>query len=110
MGNRIDPGPRDEHSDNQEGALFVSSQTGGFMIFESNRIDDAWHTSWGTNAILRAGLFNLRRRHSNGSHRPAAYQNWKIEVTRPGVKVRSSAGFFASRMKSGARRRVSNCS
>ena len=88
-------GRRNEHSDNQEGALFVSSQTGGFMIFESNRIDDALAHIMGDQRGYYVLAFQppAEAIQTDRIGQPI-YHKLKIEVTRPGVKVRSSAGFF----------------
>jgi VWFA-related protein len=86
---------RNEYKDNQWGSLFVSSQTGGFMITESNRLDD------GLARIMedQRGYYVLafqppaEAMQTDLSGQPV-FHKLKIEVTRPGVQVRSSAGFF----------------
>jgi hypothetical protein len=86
---------RDEYRDNQWGAIFVSSQTGGFMITEANRID----------AGLARVMADQRGYYLLGFQPPAEamqpdskgrldFHTIKIEVLRPRVKVRSHAGFF----------------
>ncbi len=86
---------RDEYRDNQWGAMFVSSQTGGFMITEANRID----------AGLARIMADQRGYYLLGFQPPAEamqtdsrgrldFHSLKIEVLRPGAKVRSHAGFF----------------
>ena len=86
---------RAEYWDAQWGALFVSSQTGGFMITESNRID----------AGLERVMADQRGYYLLGFQPPAEamqpdsrgrldFHKLKIEVLRPGLAVRSHAGFF----------------
>jgi hypothetical protein len=41
FGAKMTQSRRDEYSDNQWGGIFLTAQTGGFMITESNRIDAA---------------------------------------------------------------------
>ena len=86
---------RAEYRDNQWGAMFVSSQTGGFMVTEANRID----------AGLARVMADQRGYYLLGFQPPAeamqqdnrgrlAFHRLKIEVRRPGLKIRSHAGFF----------------
>jgi VWFA-related protein len=88
-------GRRTEYTDAQWGAMFVSSQTGGFMITESNRIE----------AGLARVMADQRGYYLLGFQPPAEamqpdstgrldYHRLKIELVRPGLKVRSHAGFF----------------
>ena len=88
-------GRRTEYRDAQWGAMFLSSQTGGFMITESNRIE----------AGLERVMADQRGYYLLGFQPPAEamklesggrldFHRLKIEVLRPGLKVRSHAGFF----------------
>jgi hypothetical protein len=88
-------GRRSEHSDSQWGALFVSSQTGGFMIAESNRIDA------GLKRIMadQQGYYLLGFKPPAEAMQPNDkgqfdFHRLTVEVLRPGLKVRSHAGFF----------------
>jgi len=98
--NGIDPNAmtgsrRSEYSDNQWGGVFLTAQTGGFMITEANRID----------AALDRVMADQRGYYLLGFQPPADamepdisgtpdYHRLKIEVLRPGLTVRSHAGFF----------------
>ena len=84
-----------EYRDNQWGAMFLSSQTGGFMVTESNRID----------AALARVMADQRGYYLLGFQPPAEamtagvkgsvdFHRLKVEVLRPGLSVRSHAGFF----------------
>jgi len=84
-----------EYRDNQWGAMFLSSQTGGFMVAESNRID----------VSLERVMADQRGYYLLGFQPPAEamhpddkgsldFHRLKIEVLRPGLTVRSHAGFF----------------
>jgi VWFA-related protein len=88
-------GRRSEYRDAPWGAMFVSSQTGGFMITESNRIE----------AGLERVMADQRGYYLLGFQPPAEtmrpdrtgrpdFHRLKVEVLRPGLKVRSHAGFF----------------
>ena len=88
-------GRRTEYRDAQWGAIFVSSQTGGFMIAESNRIE----------AGLERVMADQRGYYLLGFQPPAGvmqpdingrldFHRMKIEVLRSGLNVRSHAGFF----------------
>jgi hypothetical protein len=86
---------RDEYSDNQWGGIFLTAQTGGFMVTESNRID----------ASLERIMADQRGYYLLGFQPPEEamqpdfagtpdYHRLKVEVLRPGLKVRSHTGFF----------------
>jgi VWFA-related protein len=88
-------GRRAEYRDNQWGAMFLASQTGGFMITDSNRID----------AALARVMAAQRGYYLLGFQPPAAamhadskgsvnFHRLQIEMLRPGLKVRYHAGFF----------------
>lgn len=88
-------GRRTEYRDAQWGAMFVSSQTGGFMITESNRID----------ASLERVMADQRGYYLLGFQPPAEamqpdsrgrldFHRLTIELLRPGLNIRSHAGFF----------------
>ncbi len=86
---------RDEYRDNQWGAMFVSSQTGGFMITESNRIDA------GLARVMadQRGYYLLGFQPPAEAMRPNSsgrldFHTLKIEALTPLLKVRSHAGFF----------------
>ena len=86
---------RDEYSDNQWGGIFLTAQTGGFMITESNRIDAALERVMAD----QRGYYLLGFQPPADSMEPDStgtpdYHRLKIEVLRPGLKVRSHAGFF----------------
>ena len=88
-------GRRDEYREGQWGAMFLASETGGFMVTEANFIDA------GIERIMsdQSGYYLL------GFAPPAdalvpdryghpAYHRLKVEVRRPGLHVRSHQGFF----------------
>lgn len=90
-------GRRMEYREAQWGAMFVSSQTGGFMITESNRIE----------AGLERVIADQRGYYLLGFQPPAEamqpdsrgrvdFHRLQIEVLRPDLKVRSHAGFFGA--------------
>ncbi len=86
---------RDEYSDNQWGGVFLTSQTGGFMITESNRIDAALDRVMAD----QRGYYLLAFQPSAEAMQPGAtgkpdYHRLKIEVLRAGLNVRSHNGFF----------------
>jgi len=85
---------RAEYREGQWGAMFLASETGGFMITEANFIDA------GIEQVMndQSGYYLL------GFTPPAAalepgpvgpvYHRLKVEVRRPGMHVRSHQGFF----------------
>jgi len=88
-------GRRDEYREGQWGAMFLASETGGFMVTEANYIDA------GIGRIMsdQSGYYML------GFTPPAealvpdryghpVYHRLKVEVRRPGLHVRSHQGFF----------------
>ncbi|MDR3700377.1 MAG: VWA domain-containing protein [Candidatus Sulfopaludibacter sp.] len=86
---------RDEYRDNQWGGMFISSQTGGFMVTEANHID----------AALARVMADQRGYYLLGFQPPAEamhpdnngaldFHRLKIEMVKPGLSVRSHAGFF----------------
>jgi len=86
---------RDEYSENQWGGIFLTAQTGGFMVTESNRIEA------GLERIMadQRGYYLLGFQPPEESMQPdfagtPEYHRLKIEVLRPGLKVRSHTGFF----------------
>ncbi len=88
---------RDEYTDKQWGALFLTSETGGFMVTESNRIDA------GLSRIMQdqRGYYLLgfqppsdAMELDNMGHQ--VFHSLKVQVLRPGLKVRSHAGFFGA--------------
>jgi VWFA-related protein len=86
---------RSEYRDNQWGGMFLSSQTGGFMVTESNRIDAALERVMAD----QRGYYLLGFQPPAGAIRPddkgpLAFHRLKVEVLQPGLGVRSHAGFF----------------
>jgi hypothetical protein len=95
---------RSEYRDNQWGALFLANQTGGFMVAESNRIDA------GLARIMadQRGYYLLAFQPPEEAMHPEnqtslafgppqpvlIFHQLKVEVVRPGVKIRSHTGFF----------------
>jgi len=95
---------RTEYQEDQWGAKFLASQTGGFVIAESNRIDA------GLERIMadQRGYYMLGFQPPEGVMHPEdkpsmafappqptlIFHDLKIEVLRPGLKVRSHTGFF----------------
>jgi VWFA-related protein len=118
---RLDPGPsgpppggdwtrnmtegrRAEYRNNQWGAMFISSQTGGFMITESNRIDAALERVMADQRgyYLLAFQPPAEAMHPDGKGSSPDFHRLKVEVLRPGLKVRSHAGFFGVGDEAGA--------
>ncbi len=86
---------RDEYRDNQWGGMFISSQTGGFMVTEANHIDAALARVMAD----QRGYYLLAFQPPAEAMQPGAngapvYHQLKIETVRPGLTVRSHAGFF----------------
>jgi hypothetical protein len=86
---------RDEYSDKQWGGVFLSSQTGGFMITESNRMEAALERVMAD----QRGYYLLGFQPSAEAMQPGptgkpVYHRLKIEVLRTGLSVRSHNGFF----------------
>ena len=86
---------RDEYSENQWGGIFLTAQTGGFMVTESNRIDASLERI----AADQRGYYLLGFQPPEESMQPdfagtPDYHRLKIEVLRPGLKVRSHSGFY----------------
>ena len=86
---------RAEYRDNQWGGIFLTAQTGGFMITEANRIEA------GLERVMadQRGYYLLAFQPPEEAMEPdfagsPDYHRLKIEVLRPGLKVRSHAGFF----------------
>ena len=52
---------RAEYSDNQWGGIFLTAQTGGFMVTESNRLEASWIASWPISAAIIYWDFNPRQ-------------------------------------------------
>ncbi len=86
---------RDDYRDNQWGGMFISSQTGGFMITEANHIDAALARVMADQRgyYLLAFQPPAEAMQPDASGAPA-YHHLKIESVRPGLAVRSHAGFF----------------
>ena len=86
---------RAEYSDNQWGGIFLTAQTGGFMVTESNRIDASLERIMAD----QRGYYLLGFQPPEEAMQPAFagtpdYHKLKIEVLRPGLKIRSHSGFF----------------
>jgi VWFA-related protein len=86
---------RADYRDNQWGSIFLSAQTGGFLITEANQIDRALERVMKEQRGYYLLGFQppeeaLRR---NGKD-DVAFHRLKIELLRPGFTVRSHAGFF----------------
>jgi VWFA-related protein len=86
---------RDEYTDNQWGGIFLTAQTGGFMVTESNRIDASLERIMAD----QRGYYLLGFQPPEESMQPdfagtPEYHRLKIEVLRPGLKIRSHTGFY----------------
>jgi VWFA-related protein len=88
-------GRRDEYSEGQWGALFLASQTGGFMVTEANFIDA------GIQQVMndQSGYYLLAftpppEALVPGRDGKSVYHRLKVQVQRSGVRVRSHQGFF----------------
>ncbi len=86
---------REAYRDNQWGSLFLSAQTGGFMVTEANRIDAALDRIMAD----QRGYYLLAFQPQSDAMHPdftgtPEYHALKIEVARRGLTVRSHAGFF----------------
>ncbi|HXJ95756.1 MAG TPA: VWA domain-containing protein [Terriglobia bacterium] len=86
---------RDEYREGQWGAMFLASETGGFMVTEANFIDA------GIERIMseQSGYYLLGFTPSAEALAPdryghPVYRRLKIEVRRPGLHVRSHQDFF----------------
>lgn len=86
---------RDEHINNHWGGIFLTSATGGFMVTETNRIDA------GLERIVNdqqgyyvLGFTPAAEVLEPDEHGNRAYHRVRIEVLRPGLKVRTHSGFF----------------
>jgi VWFA-related protein len=88
-------GRRDEHIENQWGGIFLTSQTGGFMVTESNRIDAGLerivNDQQGYYVLGFTPAADVLEPDENGDR---VYHRVKVEVLRPGLKVRTHSGFF----------------
>ena len=88
-------GRRDEYRDNQWGGMFISSQTSGFMITEANHIDAAlarvMADQRGYYLLAFQPAAEAMQADASGA---AVYHQLKIETVRPGLSVRTHAGFF----------------
>lgn len=84
---------RDEYSYNQQGGLFLSSETGGFMVTEANRIDAAIERIMNDqNGYYLIGFAPAEETFS--SNGGLKYHKLKVEALPPGLQVRSHKGFF----------------
>jgi len=88
-------GRRDEYREGQWGAMFLASETGGFMITEANFIDA------GIERIMsdQSGYYLLGFTPPADALAPdryghPVYHRLKVEVRRSGLQVRSHQGFF----------------
>jgi hypothetical protein len=88
-------GRRDEYREGQWGAMFLATQTGGFMVTEANFIDA------GIEQIMndQSGYYLLTftpppEALVPGRDGKPVYHRLKVEVRRPGLRVRSHQGFF----------------
>ena len=86
---------RDEHIENQWGGLFLTSQTGGFMVTESNRIDAGLERiANDQQGYYVLGFTPAAEVLDPDEHGQRVFHRVKIEVLRPGLKVRAHSGFF----------------
>ncbi len=84
---------RDEYSYNQQGGLFLSSETGGFMVTEASRIDAAIERIMND----QNGYYLIGFTPAEETFSPSGgmkYHKLKVEVLPPGLQVRSHKGFF----------------
>jgi VWFA-related protein len=86
---------RDEYSEGQWGAMFLATQTGGFMVTEANFIDA------GIEQVMneQSGYYVLTftpppEALAPGRDGKPLYHRLKVEVRRSGLRVRSHQGFF----------------
>jgi hypothetical protein len=86
---------RAEHIENQWGGIFLTSQTGGFMVTETNRIDAGLerivNDQQGYYVLGFTPAAEVLEPDENGNR---VYHRVKVEVLRPGLKVRTHSGFF----------------
>ena len=84
-----------EQIENQWGGIFLTSQTGGFMVTESNRIDAGLervvNDQQGYYVLGFTPAAEVLRPDEHGGR---IYHRVKIEVLRSGLKVRTHSGFF----------------
>ena len=86
---------RDDHILGQWGGLFLTSQTGGFMVTESNFIDDSLKRIMGDQSGYYLLAFNPPEEMlAPGPDGLPVYHRLKVEVLKPGLKVRCHQGFF----------------
>ena len=84
-----------EHIENQWGGIFLTSQTGGFMVTESNRIDASLERVVNDQqGYYVIGFTPAAEVLEPDAHGARMYHRVKIEVLRPGFKVRTHSGFF----------------
>jgi len=86
---------RDEYSEGQWGAMFLATQTGGFMVTEANFIDA------GIEQVMKdqSGYYLLAFAPPPGALAPGrdgkpVYHRLKVEIRRSGLRVRSHQGFY----------------
>ncbi len=86
---------RDEYSEGQWGAMFLATQTGGFMVTEANFIDA------GIDQVMndQSGYYLLAftpppEALAPGRDGKPLYHRLKVEVRPSGLRVRSHQGFF----------------
>lgn len=86
---------RDAYREGQWGAMFLAAQTGGFMITEANFIDA------GIEQVMndQSGYYLLAftpppEALAPGRDGKSVYHRLKVQVQRPGLRVRSHQGFF----------------
>ncbi len=86
---------RDEYSEGQWGAMFLATQTGGFMVTEANLIDA------GIEQVMndQSGYYLLTftpppEALAPGRDGKPVYHRLRVEVQRSGMRVRSHQGFF----------------
>lgn len=86
---------RAEHIENQWGGIFLTSQTGGFMVTETNRIDAGLerivNDQQGYYVLGFTPAAEVLEPDKNGDR---VYHRVKVEVLRAGLKVRTHSGFF----------------
>lgn len=86
---------RDEYKEGQWGALFLASETGGFMVTEANRVDAAVERVMAD----QSGYYLLSFKPSEEALAPGRdgrplYRSLRVEVQGMGLRVRSHHGFF----------------
>lgn len=86
---------RDEYTEGQWGAMFLASQTGGFMVTEANFIDAGIERVMNDQSgYYLLGFTPPPEALAPGRDGKPVYHRLKVQVRPPGLRVRSHQGFF----------------